>query len=493
MIFISYAHNDDAPLLPDQDGWVTRFHAALEIRLRQLLGTKEQIVWRDERLDGNDYLSDEIAGQLPQAKVLVSILTPTYVYGSEWCRKELALFREAAERTGGVRVGNKSRIVKVIKTPVPYEEHPPECQGMLGYEFFKVTSHEDFNEFWPEKQTPFYQDYWSRFQDVACDIAKVIKAMERGDPVTISAPAGSLGHIYLAEPASTLFDERDRIRRNFESEGYGILPATPLPLRRTEGDFEATVREVLDRCTVSVQLISGDYGLVPEGSSGSMDELQNKLIGEWQSRNPDARRLIWLPPDLDEVDPRQEALIEELRNHAASLPGSELLEVPIEDFKTAIADTLAKMAERPREQKTESNGPPRVYLVSDRSDLEAIRPIDDYLYESGAEVITPLFEEGQDQPREFHIENLRLCDAVLVYYDGGDPFWLNAKMNDLRKIDGYGREAPLRSKTVYVTGRKTDHKDRFRTREADVVKHFDAFDPAALAPFMSSVMGSKQG
>jgi hypothetical protein len=35
-------------------------------------------------------------------------------------------------------IGTKSRIFKVIKTPVELSQHPPVVQGLLGYEFFKL-------------------------------------------------------------------------------------------------------------------------------------------------------------------------------------------------------------------------------------------------------------------------------------------------------------------------------------------------------------------
>ena len=35
-------------------------------------------------------------------------------------------------------VGDRSRIFKVVKTPVPLDKHPPELALMLGYEFFKT-------------------------------------------------------------------------------------------------------------------------------------------------------------------------------------------------------------------------------------------------------------------------------------------------------------------------------------------------------------------
>ena len=55
---------------------------------------------------------------------MISILTPRYV-NSDWCTREIREFCEVAGRTGGVVVGNKSRVIKIIKTPVDSEDISP--------------------------------------------------------------------------------------------------------------------------------------------------------------------------------------------------------------------------------------------------------------------------------------------------------------------------------------------------------------------------------
>ena len=52
-LFISYAHMDNQPLTPEQQGWISRFHASLEVMLSMRLGHTAEI-WRDQKLSGND-------------------------------------------------------------------------------------------------------------------------------------------------------------------------------------------------------------------------------------------------------------------------------------------------------------------------------------------------------------------------------------------------------------------------------------------------------
>src|SRR3954467_12059982 len=134
-LFISYAHIDNQPLTPEQQGWISRFHASLDAMLSMRLGRKAEI-WRDAKLAGNDIFANEIVGQFPRTALMVSVLSPRYV-NSDWCTREIREFCEAAGNSGGVVVQNKSRVIKVIKTPIDNEENLPEViRNTLGYQFF---------------------------------------------------------------------------------------------------------------------------------------------------------------------------------------------------------------------------------------------------------------------------------------------------------------------------------------------------------------------
>ena len=47
--------------------------------------------------------------------------------------RELNEFWKAAEQQGGVHVHDKSRIFKVLKTPVPLDQQTPPLRSLLGY------------------------------------------------------------------------------------------------------------------------------------------------------------------------------------------------------------------------------------------------------------------------------------------------------------------------------------------------------------------------
>src|SRR5262249_37922163 len=136
-LFISYAHLDNQPLTPGAIGWITRFHATLKALLEMRMG-RESTIWRDDKLRGNDIFSDEIVSRFKQAAALVSIITPRYL-NSEWCTREAREFCESAQEAGRLTVGSKSRVFKIIKTPVDPAESgslPIAMNDTLGYDFF---------------------------------------------------------------------------------------------------------------------------------------------------------------------------------------------------------------------------------------------------------------------------------------------------------------------------------------------------------------------
>lgn len=488
-IFISYAHVDNEALIEGQIGWIDGLHRALRIRLTQLLG-EEPKIWRDPRLRGSDIFDQVIVSQLAQTAVLVSVLSPRYIR-SEWCRKELEGFLQAAEQSGGVHIDHKSRIFKVIKTHVPHEEHPPEIQGLLGYEFFQIDPQSGhFHEFNPVFGPKAERQYWARLEDLAQDIRQLlemIKAHQIGaEPQTV-APSGTT--VYLAETSFDLSQERDQIRRELEVRGHIVLPDRHLPLQGP--GLERQVREDLGRCTLSIHLIGTSYGIIPDMTEHSAVELQNVLAAErsQHSQNSDFSRLIWLPVDLkiDKIeDARQREFVTALQNAPVMQAGADLLQTTLEELKTVIQDKLAPHKQAPRSPA--NGGPTRIYLICDQRDLDDVAPLEDYLFDQGFEVMEPLFEGDEAEVSVEHRESLRICDAVLIYYGHASEVWLRGKLRDLRKAPGYGRTTPIGATTIYVAGPQDSRKARLRTREVDVViRSFNGFSPKVLAPFLASI------
>ncbi|MGH7494455.1 MAG: TIR domain-containing protein [bacterium] len=482
-IFISYTHIDN-DLLAQEEGWVSFFHDKLRKRLRQLLGA-ELDIWRDAKLQGNDYLSDALLKQLPRIAILVSILSPRYIQ-SEWCLQELQEFAEAAEKTGGLRIHDKARIFKVVKTPIPREQHPPALQGLLGYEFFKIDPQTDRpSEFRPELGPQAKQKFWEKLEDLAYDVHLLLKELKANAEGKIPMPSTNGAAIYLAQTTSDLHGVYDTIRRELLQRHCAVLPEGDLPLHNTAA-LKQRVLADLGRSSFFIHLIGEKYGLVPEDETHSFVQIQHELA-EQLSRASNFWRLIWLPHGLKASDARQQDFIQVLRTGGYWQQRADLLETPLEELKTTILSRLRNGKTSDGGMKPPS-GPPRIYLICDRQDRAAAQPVATYLFSQGFEVEWPAFEGDETMLRETHQNKMVQCDAVLIFCGEALDTWLGSKTADLEKVYGWqASKPPFKAQAIYFAPPQKEFKELYLSHQIIVTKNFAAFRPEDLRDFVAAL------
>jgi hypothetical protein len=491
-ILISYAHIDDAPLIEGQKGWISEFHRSLELRLAQLLGKKPNI-WRDPKLQGNDYFGDEIFKQLSQIALLVSVISPRYVK-SDWCIKEVNQFFEVSEKNIGVRVKNKSRIFKVIKTPVKRDEAPAIMRDMLGYEFYKVDPEtgraKEFSKIFGIDNE---QAYWQTLDDLAYDIRESLELLSSESVEEGSKYPEEKLTVYLAETSNDLKEYRESIRRELQQYGYRILPDQNLPL--VDSDFKDAVKRLIAQSSLSLHLIGNNYGIVPEGTQKSIVELQNEIAVE-SCQGKKLQRLIWVLPNVKTDDLRQNAFINLLRHDSTAQTGADLLEASLEEVKFAIHEKLKslKTKEEVKEKMSAktTEGAPQIYLICDQKDVgsNSIKLLEDFLFEKGFEVTLPVFEGDETQIRIDYQESLNSCTGAIIYFGAGNELWLRSKMRDFMKVAGYGRITPLDAKAVYIADPLSDQKERFRSHELMVINGINGFNPQLMNDYIDKIKSS---
>jgi len=485
-LFISYAHIDNQPLGDRAQGWVTDLHHALEIRLSQLLGEQPKI-WRDEKLGGADFFDDEIRDALTSAAAMLAILSPRYVR-SDYCRLEVIEFLDYLERQGGLRVGNKSRLFKAIKTPIPLDEHPAAIQRLLGFHFFEQEGNGAVHEFDNLYGQEWGRKFWQTLEDLAQELAHLFRLMRTVDQPAPGAPGSGLT-IYLAQTTYDLSEARDSIRRELTQRGHTMLPEQPLPLVGPE--VEVQVAADLARSDLAIHLLGVTYGVVPEAAEQSVQEIENRLAAQ-RSREHGLPRLIWLPPGTTPTNARQRAFVETLHNEPAAQAGADLLETPLTELKTVLLDRLALLQQPPpaAAPPAANNDLTRIYLIYDEQDEADVAPLEDYLYQidERVEIMRPLFGGDPSAMREEHEENLRICRAALLYFGRSDEAWLRAKLRDLRKAPGLGRQQPMTATGIYIAPPLDPRKTRFRSREVDhIIRSPNGFQRELLGDFLAQL------
>lgn len=503
-VFISYAHNDDDVYAQEPWGWVTRLHQDLEQRVRNYLGSDIRF-WRDCEIRNNEDFSNKIFRRLARTATLLSVLSPSFLQ-REWCKRELDAFTGNAESQAAVLVDEeKSRIFKVEKMPVDRDALPPAMQGTKTYRFYEPdpTQPKRLHELRPLLGGEYYRRYFEEMDELAKDIAALLKDMARGIAAASKEAQPERVTVYVAETTSDLDDKVGELRRDLKDRGYLVLPSGDLPYRANA--YKEKVRDCLRQAVLSVHLVGADYGFVPEGETKSNVWLQHDLAMA-RGADPAFQRLIWMPGDVRSQDQRQGVFIAHLQEDAGVQKGADLLNGNLEELKTVIHEKLADIRKRQERAKAAAavasgNGgaaakrapdePLRVYLMCDRADrkspsLVALRK---YLLGQGYEPILPTESEDEGTALQMHTENLGLCDACLIYYGDGSPEWFEAKLRDLRKFLR-GRQPPVVAKAVYIAAPSSDHKDEVETLEASVLRGGETFVPDTLEPFLQKLRGS---
>jgi hypothetical protein len=475
-IVISCAQIDDEPLPPDHEGWTSQFQRNLSIRVEQLLGEPVRIT-SCPMPTGEQPYNETLLDHLPSAKTLISVVSPPFTKSKGCCR--------SVEKFCGTdaRLSQRSRLFKVMKTPVSGDEVPAELAArfsqVLSFQFYEEDPDtgrmREFDErFGPEAR----QHYYERIYDLAQEISHVLRSLKGSGEAAKSRGGGEQKVVYLATTTSDLNSDREVLRRELTARGFLVLPEYPLPLVADE--FEAEVRKLVASAVLSVHPLGGLYGVIPEGAQQSMQELQNRVAAESA-----VERLIWIPRDNVIRDPRQKQWIEQLRHDPRQHEHTEL----IEDRLGAVKATLIERLER-KEKETSvrsTSDPPRVYLICDQRDEEATESLEDFLYEQGIEVLVPEFNVSEAEVQEIHLQNLRDCDAAIIYFGAAGKHWVDFNVRDLTKAAGYRQSQPIRVKAVYLAPPFDRRKERYKSLSVDVVRQEGDFDPDVVMPLVQQI------
>jgi hypothetical protein len=493
-VFISYAHLDNEPLTPNQQGWISRFHASLSAMLSMRLGRKAEI-WRDIKLSGNDIFADEILQQFPKTALLISVLTPRYVE-SEWCTREVKEFCKTAETTGGVLVDNKSRVLKIIKIPVSDENPLPDVMKLaLGYPFYIFDEQQTPLELDPAYGEEFTQKYNLKMAKLAFDVALLIKKMESLSSVTQApaqaTPAAEKPAVYLADCSYDRREDREAIVSDLRLHGYPVLAEVQLPTE--EANFLGELTAIMGRCKLSVHIIGSNYGVVPEGpSEKSLTVLENELAIQY-SKKFGLKRIIWVPAGTTSASPRQQEFINLLLRDPQAQFGADLITGDREELKAAIHAALKKLEvpqPPPAPAQSVEAGSKLVYVICDGRDRKATIPLRKYLKAQGFESNLPAFDGDAATVRQSNQDMLSVCDAAVVFYGIGDDAWKRSVDAEIRKAAGYRTNKPPLATFTYLAEPATEDKtDLIDMEEPRLISCLYGFSESAVAEFVNAVSG----
>ena len=174
---------------------------------------------------------------------------------------------------------------------------------------------------------------------------------------------------------------------------------------------------------------------------------------------------------------------------SAQHEGAEVIEDRYDGLKALLLRRLTEQAERARSAVRER--PPHAYLICDRRDRHAVEEMEDFFFERGVEVSLPLFDASEDEALESHLENLRQCDAALVYYGAAGPRWVDSHLRELAKASGYRATGPIPVQVVYLAPPFDHGKESFKRLSVEVLRQGAQLNPRLLDSLVVRILETR--
>lgn len=496
-ITLVYSEKDNEPIEGGLKGWISNFHKFLSTLMYQI--TREDITIK---LIPASSFSNE---HFESSSVLIAILTDNLLQNNE-VTKMLNDYGKELKEKNALLVDGIARFFKVLKYPYDSDAHLSEFENLLSYDFYLVDpltgAPQEFTRFFGNDAE---RSYWMKLVDMAYDINHVLHAKNKdaGDSYQ-QIPRDKT--VYLASTGVDMVIQRDVIKRELIRHGYKVLPDHSLP--KEEKALDKMVRDDLESCRLSIHLIGEDYGYKPQGSELSVVDIQNRIASDhtfqMSDRNKDLKnnekelfsRLIWVSPDLKNVTERQKIFIEDLKSDAASLEEAEVLQITLQELKMIVREELMTGGRFKRKEikglgsKKEDDQSKVIYLIADRRDVASTGELQSYLTKQGFNVVAPSYEGDLVDLRYVHQENLRRCDASIIFYGDSTEDWIKTKLQDLLKAPGFGRSKPLVAKAVYFEGKKEMNLEHFEKNNTMILGNKNGFAPEHLKPFIDKIKES---
>ncbi len=440
-------------------GWVSQFKRFLDLMLTQVLGEKPNILLKGE--------FDTITSpNLDNTATIIPILSKAFIQ-SGTCLDNVETFNKKIEN-GPKKL---SRVYKVFKTPLTSQEQPPRLRDFIGYEMYQMDPDSgEIREYTDYFSSEAERQYWMKMVDLAYDIYDTLLQLKGEGSASEPRNIYNRKTVYLAETGHDLSVQRNIIRRELQRHGYNVLPNQNLP--GSVHDLERMVTKELDESNLSIHLIGAAYGEIPEGGDRSYLDIQNSLaaaksLQSRQTNSDEFSRLVWISPNLSNASERQKAFIEKLKRDSESQEGAEILQTPLEDFKNIMREELLDHGSK---NSLDDHVGKIVYLVHDRVDKAAIKPLADVMTHSGYKILTPEFEGDLLALRKKHIDNLRNFDVAIIYKGKVNEQWVRMKILDLLKAPGFGRKKPIIGKALIMEEGSKANIDAFKGQDIRVME-----------------------
>jgi hypothetical protein len=471
-VFVSYAHVDN---LNEEtgvtQGWVDRFHHALEVGLIKRVGRMGILkTWRDDALGGTQIFDDAIRSRIEGAAVFLVLCSPAYLK-SDYCRTEREHFwRWAAER-GGARVGERSRVANVLLYNIAHTSWPAELSGTSGFAFYDAPRAGTIGT----PLDPGSPAFRSAMNVLVEDVYTLLEAMQPAPVADRSAD------VFLAETSDGLRSARTRLAADLARSGLRVLSGIPPP--HAAAAHDQAIQDALDRTRLSVHLVDALGGAPVAGSEDETYPRRQLALAEGAK----PRSLVWLPCELATTgieDPAQRAFVERLESAQRPEGSYELLRIPLSELALEIERALARLDVAP---EPAPGAAPAVLLDTHLKDQALAFDAGQRLL---ARNVQPFLNPEDDDPRRnsaiLH-QRLKQVQGLIIFFGSVSEQWVRARLAEAINIvvaDG----CPVRFFGVYLGPQsKADARFELPFIKLHILDNRRGFDPGTLEPVIGAL------
>ena len=323
-------------------------------------------------------------------------------------------------------------------------------------------------------------EIWLKFIDIAYEIREVI--------VTRKESKKLKGKIFVAETSSEQNINRETIIRELEHLGYNILPDKHFP--RDMNSFSELVHTSMKECFLSIHIIGNFYAPLIENIDISSIELQNDIFyevaAELNAKDQVLKRLVWIPPDIKPKSEKQKLYIESFKRNIELLKNTEIVQSPIEVFKTIIEGKAQSILESKTTKEVDKKDTSSVYLISNNLSSDHYNAIKNVLLNHKLEVMEVIDTKDKVELIQNHYYNLINCDALLIDYSVSNMQWLNSKLSDIIKSPGFGRKKDFIAKSVLLNIEETP-KLNIKINNLDIINNLKKDINQRLISFIEKI------
>lgn len=288
--------------------------------------------------------------------------------------------------------------------------------------------------------------YWEKITDISFHL--ISEKSRKNTPQKTKTVYLSQGDIYLST-------DRENIKRDLNDIGYTVLPDKPFSSDINECTTQ--IMQCLNNTELIINIVPPIYTPFFLNQHLSLAEHQCNVTAVYIKKNPNSKRIIWIPSTYEITDEENQIFVEKLQRDHNQILQTTVLKTSIEELKKYYKNILNKDISK-SEILPENIG---TYIIVDSFDNGMLKDVQMSL-EGKVSLIKSNYS-GITYKQ--HLTNIANAKNVVVCYASYNEQWLAVKINDVLKSRGL------------ESYRKFDNIILYASKNVDVLsKHKSAFN-----------------